>query len=189
MDWCTVSILNLHEDVRSQPAAWVPVGWIPNYNESLATERPDTGFEANASRKANLFHECFRLLLKELVDLEGPLDLTWADGINRRSVICLGGFIGDQQETDRVACQAQVCHRCHVKRADFLETKVRAPRKTTWEMKKLQLEAAAGSHSRGRAVVEWDADGRRRAGPGGGRIRVGTRRRAAPRSARAARRL
>jgi hypothetical protein len=33
-------------------------------------------------------------------------------------------------------------------------------------MKQLQLEAAAGSHSRGRAVVEWDADGRRRAGPG-----------------------
>lgn len=166
MDWCSVSLLNLHEDVRSQPAAWVPVGWIPNYDESLSTERPSKGYESDASRKANLFHECFRLLLKELVDLKGPLDLTWGDGVNRRSVICLGGFIGDQQETDRVACQAQVCHRCHVKRADFLETKVRAPRKTTWEMKQLQLEAAAGSHSRGRAVVEWDADGRRRAGPG-----------------------
>ena len=157
--------MNLHEELRSQPAAWVPVGWIPKYDEKLARNRPKTGFESHASRKANLFHECFRLLLKELVDLEGSLDLTWGDDVTRRCVIRLGGFIGDQQETDRVTCHAGVCQRCHVKRADFLETTVRAPRKTTWDMKRSLLEAAAGSHSRGRAVVEWDDDGRRQAGP------------------------
>jgi len=157
--------LNLHEELRSQPAAWVPVGWIPKYDEKLARDRPKTGFTSHASRKANLFHECFRLLLKELVDLEGSLDLTWGDDVARRCVIRLGGFIGDQQETDRVTCHAGVCQRCHVKRADFLETTVRAPRKTTWDMKRSLLEAAAGSHSRGRAVVEWDDDGRRQAGP------------------------
>jgi hypothetical protein len=95
VDSSSVSLLNLHEDLRSQPAAWVPVGWIPNYNESLATKRKAAGLNSHASRKANLFHECFRLLLKELVDLKGsPLDLAWGDGVTRRSVICLGGSLG-----------------------------------------------------------------------------------------------
>ena len=48
----------------------------------------------------------------------------------------------------------------------LLGDQVRAPRKTTWDMKSSVLEAAAGSHSRGTAVSEWDGDGRRQAGPG-----------------------
>ncbi len=72
--------------------------------------------------------------------------------------------MGHQQEADQVAGQAATCHRCHVIREDFLETKRYACQKTTWETKKAVLEAAAGAHSKGKEVVEWDADGRRQAG-------------------------
>ena len=68
-----VSLLNLHEDVRCKPSAWVPVGWIPKYDRKLAEAagRTDYGMDGHASRKVNLFHQCFRLLLKELVEQEG----------------------------------------------------------------------------------------------------------------------
>ena len=90
-----MSLLNLHEEVRSQPAAWVPVGFIPNYDAKLATHRKGTGFASDASRKLDIFHQCFRLLLAELVGLEGTMDISWGDGITRTCTLNLGGFIGD----------------------------------------------------------------------------------------------
>jgi hypothetical protein len=159
-----VSLLNLHEDVRCKPAAWVPVGWIPKYDPNLAVDRPTTGMNSHASRKVDLFHQCFRALLEELVGQEGIMDIAWGDGITRRCFVRLGGFIGDQQEADRVACQAGTCHRCHSSRKDFLETKRFSRQRSTWETKKAVLDAAAGAHTRGKPVVEWDADGQRRAG-------------------------
>ena len=77
-----VSLLNLHEDVRCKPSAWVPVGWIPKYDRKLAEAagRPDYGMDSHASRKVDLFHQCFRLLLKELVGQEGLMDIAWGDG-------------------------------------------------------------------------------------------------------------
>ena len=164
-----MSLLNLHEEVRSQPAAWVPVGFIPNYDAQLATKRKGSGFASDASRRSDIFHQCFRILLAELVALEGTMDISWGDGITRTCSLNLGGFIGDQQEADRVTCQFGVCHRCHVKKADFLETIKHAPQKTTMQMRKRILSAAGGEHLTGRAknqaVVELDEDGSRRAGP------------------------
>ena len=159
-----VSLLNIHEDVRCKPSAWVPVGWIPKYDPKLAVGRPTTGMTCHASRKVDLFHQCFCLLLEELVGQEGLMDIAWGDGITRQCFVRLGGFIGDQQEADRVAGQVGTCHRCHSSRKDFLETKRFARQKTTWETKKAVLAAAAGAHSRGKPVVEWDANGRRKAG-------------------------
>jgi hypothetical protein len=66
-----VSLLNIHEDVRCKPSAWVPVGWIPKYDPKLALGRPTKGMTGHASRKVDLFHQCFRLLLEELVGQEG----------------------------------------------------------------------------------------------------------------------
>ena len=121
--WCAVSLLNLHEDVRCKPASWVPVGWIPKYDPKLAVGRSTRGMTSHASRKVDLFHQCFRVLLQELVEQEGLMDITWGDGITRTSFVRLGGFIGDQQEADRVACQAGTCHRCHSSREDFWRPK------------------------------------------------------------------
>jgi len=65
------------------------------------------------------------------------MDITWGDGITRTSS----------------------------SREDFLETERMARQKTSWEVKTAVLAAAAGAHSRGRPVVEWDAEGRRLPGP------------------------
>ena len=82
----------------------------------------------------------------------------WADGQNRLSFFCLGGIIGDQQEADRATCQGAVCHRCSVKRGNFLST-IRAPARHTPEIRRKVEEEAAGKNSPGgRPVVEWDAD-------------------------------
>ena len=33
---CAVSILNLHEDDRQRPENWIPIGWMPIYDETLS---------------------------------------------------------------------------------------------------------------------------------------------------------
>ncbi len=56
----SVSLLNLHEDERCKPAAWVPVGWLPNYIDDRAKGlRPTKGYESISARKMRLFHRCW----------------------------------------------------------------------------------------------------------------------------------
>ena len=54
-----MSVLNLHEEERQKPENWIPIGWMPVYDEKLATKRPGKGYESHAARKARLFHDCF----------------------------------------------------------------------------------------------------------------------------------
>ena len=42
-----MSLLNLHEEQRSQPAAWVPVGFIPNYDPTVAEDRKGRGLDSD----------------------------------------------------------------------------------------------------------------------------------------------
>jgi hypothetical protein len=149
-----VSLLNLHEEQRSHPTLDPQHGYLSalyiNYDPTVAEDRKGRGLDSDPSRRLNIFHQCFRILLAEITGLEGTtMDISWGDGVERTCTLNLGGFIGDQQEADRVTCQSGVCHRCHVKRADCLETIVRAPHKTTGQMRKCILSAAA--HLTGRA--------------------------------------
>ena len=109
----TVCMLNLHEDERSKPAHWIPVGWIPHYDPELAVGRKYQGIEGHQCRQNEIFHACFRALLTEFSDCEREAEvIPWGDGINRLTVFRLGGIIGDQQEADRATSQGAVCHRC-----------------------------------------------------------------------------
>ena len=54
----TVCLLNLHEDERLKPRNWVPVGWIPVYDENRDTP-PDKGFDSTSARKYRLYHACW----------------------------------------------------------------------------------------------------------------------------------
>ena len=45
----TVCLLNLHEDERLKPRNWVPVGWIPVYDESR-DKLPGTGFDSTSAQ-------------------------------------------------------------------------------------------------------------------------------------------
>ena len=110
-------MLNLHEDERSKPTSWIPVGWMPHYDPTRAPDRPtNRGFESHPTRQNEIFHACFRALLSEFSDCEPEAEvIPWGDGINRVTVFRLGGIIGDQQEADRATSQGTVCHRCVIR--------------------------------------------------------------------------
>ncbi len=108
-------MLNLHEDERSKPSSWIPVGWIPHYEPDFA-KRPKGGCESHPTRQNEIFHACFRALLSEFSDCKPEAEvIPWGDGLNRVTVFRLGGIIGDQQEADRATSQGTVCHRCVIR--------------------------------------------------------------------------
>ena len=96
--------------------------------------------------------------------------LTWADGVERRSRIFLGGLLGDQQEGDKFTGEPCVCHRCFAARKDYLVSDAPAQAKSSKRMRLKVEAAAAGAHLKGardKWVVKWDSDGRNvRPGPG-----------------------
>ena len=91
-----MSVLNLHEDERQKPENWIPVGWIPIYDDKL-TKRPGKGYESDAARKARLFHDCFRNLLSRDEKTKESQKIVWGDQIRRQTRFFLGGLMGDQQ--------------------------------------------------------------------------------------------
>ena len=96
----TVSILNLHEDERQKPENWIPIGWMPIYDDKQS-KRPTQGYEANPARKARLFHDCFRLLLRTWdEETKHPQNIVWGDQKRRQTRFFLGGLMGDQQVMD-----------------------------------------------------------------------------------------
>ena len=95
-----MSVLNLHEDERQKPENWIPIGWIPTFDEKLATLRQKQGFESSASRKARIFHDCFRHLLTTWDEkTRDAKNIVWADQKRRQTRFFLGGLLGDQQVT------------------------------------------------------------------------------------------
>ena len=165
-----VSLLNLHEDERSKPAAWIPIGWIPVYNEER-DQRPLRGYESTSARKHRLYHSCWVELLDGWAErTKESMVLPWADGVSRWTRFFLGGMLCDQQEGNRYTREPCVCHRCGATRDDFLKDDTLQP-KSMKRMRSRIETYAAGANLRGarkdRVVVKWDPDGRNvRPGPG-----------------------
>lgn len=166
----TVSLLNLHEDERSKPSAWMPVGWLPVYNEER-DHRPGTGYESASARKHRLYHRCWVEFLDKWAERTKESErLPWADGASRQTRFFLGGVLGDQQEGDRYTGEPCTCHRCWATRDEFLKTETLPPK----SMKRMRTRIetyAAGAHLKGSRrntwIVKWDSDGRNvRPGPG-----------------------
>lgn len=167
-----MSLLNLHEDERSKPTAWIPVGFLPVYKDDRAKGlRPGSGYESICARKIRLFHRCWIEFLDGWEEkTRNAIMLPWGDGAQRRTNIFFGGLLGDQQEGDKYTAESVVCHRCTAARTDYLNPHAPAHPKTMKRMR-LNVEAAAsGAHlkgSRDKWVVKWDPDGRNvRPGPG-----------------------
>ena len=139
-----MSLLNLHEDERCKPAAWLPVGWIPNYIDARAKGlRPTRGYESMPARKMRLFHRCWIEFLDGWAErTRDAMILTWADGVQRSSRIFLGGLLGDQQEGDKFTGEPATCHRCFAARKDYLVPDAHAPVKSSKRMR-LRVESAA----------------------------------------------
>ena len=101
-----VSVLNLHEDERQKPENWIPVGWMPIYDDKLTKgKRPGKGYESDAARKARLFHDCFRNLLSTWDEkTKESQKIVWGDQIRRQTRFFLGGLMGDQQVKLNESC-------------------------------------------------------------------------------------
>jgi hypothetical protein len=164
-----VCLLNLHEDERMKPRNWIPVGWIPVYDDSR-DKRPGTGFESSAARKIRLYHQCWIEFLDGwAARTKDAMLLPWADGVTRSTRLFIGGVMGDQQEGDKYTGEPCLCHRCFAPRKRYLDTddfEVKTMRKVR---QRVECAAAGGfmKGSRGARIVKWDPDGRNvRAGPG-----------------------
>ena len=170
-----VCLLNLHEDERMKPKNWIPVGWIPCYDESR-DKRKKTGFESTSARKVRLYHQCWIEFLdrwagrtKDAVLLPS-IRVPWADGVTRSTRLYIGGVMGDQQEGDKYTGEPCLCHRCFAPRKRYLDTDEDFEVKTMRKVRQRVECAAAGGFMKGSTrlrIVKWDPDGRNvRPGPG-----------------------
>ncbi len=163
-------LLNLHEDERTKPRNWIPVGWIPVYDESR-DKRPIKGFDSTSARTFRLYHQCWLEFLDKWAErTKDAILLPWADGVNRLTSLFIGGVLGDQQEGDKYTGEPCVCHRCFAPRKRYLET-ADFEAKTMRKVRQRVEIAAAGGYLTGRhnstRVVKWDPDGSNvRPGPG-----------------------
>ena len=169
-DYCsTECLLNLHEDERMKPRNWIPVGWIPVYDESR-DKRPKKGFDSTSARKVRLYHQCWIEFLDGWAErTKDAVLLPWADGETRSTRLFIGGVLGDQQEGDKYTGEPCMCHRCYAPRKRYLDTEdfeVKTMRKVRQRVEC----AAAGGFMKGSnrtRIVKWDPDGRNvRPGPG-----------------------
>ena len=164
------SSLNAHESERCKPSAWIPVAFLPIYDQKK-DRRPTLGYQSSKARKQRLFHQVWHVLLSRWKErTREPLNVPWADGVTRKTRFFVGGVLGDQQEADRYTANPCACHRCKALHKDFLSWRKSAPAKNT-KRTKFDVEMAAKGLAAGRrsvgAVVLWDADGSNvRPGPG-----------------------
>ena len=94
-----MSLLNIHDDERQKPENWIPVGWIPIFDDKKTKGlRPGRGYECNAARKYRLYHECWKAFLGNWSEVTGHThDIVWAGSTRRQTRFFIGGLLGDQQ--------------------------------------------------------------------------------------------
>jgi hypothetical protein len=94
-----VTLLNIHDDERQKPENWIPVGWLPIFDDKKTKGlRPGRGYECNAARKYRLYHECWKAFLGDWVEKTGRTrDIVWAGSRLRQTRFFIGGLLGDQQ--------------------------------------------------------------------------------------------
>ncbi len=162
-------LLNLCEKERTEPNNWVPVGWLPVYDEKL-DRRPAQGDESTPARKIRFHHQCWIEYLDGWADrTKDAILLPWADGFSRLTRLFIGGVMGDQQEGEKYTGEPCMCHRCFAPRTHYLATadyEVKIKRKVR---QRVEISAAGGflKGSGSKRVVKWDLDGRNvRRGPG-----------------------
>jgi hypothetical protein len=141
----SASSLNVHENLREKPSTWIPVAYFPNYDDSKSKLTKKRGAESIPARRIRLYQDCWRVFLAEWNrQSESAEELLWADGVRRLTRMFLGGIMGDQQEADKYTCEPCACHRCHVKRSDFIDTTHASELKITRRRRREIMDAAAG---------------------------------------------
>ena len=131
-----------------KPRNWIPVGWIPCYDESR-DKRRKTGFESTSARKIRLYHQCWLEFLDGWAKrTKDAMLLPWADGVTRSTRLFIGGVMGDQQEGDKYTGEPCLCHRCYAPRKRYLDTDADFEVKTMRKVRQRVEFAAAGGFAK-----------------------------------------
>ncbi len=129
-----------------KPRNWIPVGWIPCYNDSR-DNRPGKGFESKSARKIRVYHQCWIEFLDGWAErTKDAMILSWADGVTRSTRLFIGGVMGDQEEGDKYTGEQCLCHRCLAPRKRYLDTDQDFEVKTMRKVRqRVELAAAGGA--------------------------------------------
>ncbi len=151
--------MNIKEEYRQSPNAWVPVGMIPHYSKGLDT-RPDAGGNSSSMRQCEIIQACYHLLLKDFNEkTKDELQMEWADGLFYPTRVSLACLLADQPECDKFCCNNSNCHHCWVQKTDLLNLELELSLKSAEEVKSKVLEAAHGivgvdPHTQKRVILE-----------------------------------
>ncbi len=114
-------LLNLQEEEHTKPRNWIPVGWLPVYDDKR-DKRPAKGYGTTSARKIQLYHQCWIEFLDKWADrTKEAILLPWADGCTLSKRLYIGGVMGDQQEGDKYTGEPCVCHHSYAPRTHYLE--------------------------------------------------------------------
>jgi hypothetical protein len=91
-------ILNLHESERRKPKNWIPIAWLPIYDEEKARKRPTQGYESVSARNMRLYHDCWRNILGKWNEkTQHARKVVFAGEVCHQTRSFVGGLLGDQQ--------------------------------------------------------------------------------------------
>lgn len=138
-----VTLMNIHEDKRQTPLAWVTVGMIPFYHPSK--DRGDKGGDGNPMRQCEIIQESYDALLENWNDKTREfLNVQWATGGPQffPTKFLIAAVLADQVECDKIACNSRQCHHCWAVEQDWLKVDYEPRLKTMDEVKQKVLAAA-----------------------------------------------
>ena len=107
-------ILNLHESERRKPKNWIPIAWLPIYDEEKARKRPTQGYESVSARNMRLYHDCWRNILGKWNEkTQHARKVVFAGEVCHQTRSFVGGLLGDQQVVMHTTHNAHHMHNTH----------------------------------------------------------------------------
>jgi len=98
LDVLAECVLNLHESERRKPKNWVPIAWLPIYDDAKSSKRPTQGYQSASARNMRLYHDCWRHILGRWKQkTEHARKVVYAGEICHQTRSYIGGLLGDQQ--------------------------------------------------------------------------------------------
>ena len=98
LDVLAECVLNLHESERRKPKNWVPIAWLPIYDDAKSSKRPTQGYQSASARNMRLYHDCWRHILGRWKEkTETARKVVYAGEICHLTRSFIGGLLRDQQ--------------------------------------------------------------------------------------------
>ena len=116
----TVTLGNLHDDLRNQPGSWWLAGFLPEFS-AQKSERPHRGPNGTPRRAAEITHLSLQAFLYDFIRTTVTVkEVIWGDGVVRLTRFFISAVLGDQQEHDKLCGESsQTCKLCICPKSEF----------------------------------------------------------------------